>query len=92
MSIEQQGNAFIYRQDDGRKGGEITFQRQHDNIIIADHTYVDPALRGQGIAAKLLAALAEYARSHRLKIRAQCSYVARTFAHSDHYQDVNADA
>ena len=92
MTIEKQGNAFIYSKDDGSKGGEITFKPQDDNIIVADHTYVDQPLRGQGIASKLLDALVEYARSENLKIKAQCSYVAIAFARDDRYQDVNADA
>ena len=92
MTIEKQGNAFIYSKDDGSKGGEITFQPQGDDIIVADHTYVDPSLRGQGVAGKLLDALAEHARSENLKIKAQCSYVVSAFARGDRYQDVNADA
>ena len=92
MTIEKQGNAFIYHRDDGSKGGEITFLLQGDGVIIADHTYVDPSLRGQGVAGKLLDALAEHARNQNLKIKAQCSYVVSAFARDDRYQDVNADA
>lgn len=92
MNIDKQGNAFIYQNDDGTQGGEITFTPQGNGIIVADHTYVDPALRGQGIAGKLLDALAEYARSENLKIKAQCSYVVSAFARDERYQDINVDA
>lgn len=92
MNIDKQGNAFIYRNRDGSQGGEITFTPQGNDIIVADHTYVDPSLRGQGIAGKLLDALAEHARSENLKIKAQCSYVVSAFARNNRYQDVNADA
>lgn len=92
MSISKQGNAFIYSNDDGSKGGEITFRPQSENVIIADHTYVDPALRGQGVAAKLLDALAEYARDNDLRIKAHCSYVVDAFSRfAEKYQDVNLD-
>lgn len=48
--------------------------------IYADHvdaveTQVDPAMRGQGIGAQLVAALAEYATEMGFKIKPTCWYV-----------------
>lgn len=89
MSIRKQGNAFIYHNDAGETLAKITFQPRGDGVIVADHTFVDPSLRGQGIAAQLLDALADYARKEQLSIEAQCSYVVSAFARNRQYDDVN---
>lgn len=39
------------------------------------HTYCPPAMRGQGVAAKLVSFACEYARSSNLKIIPTCSYI-----------------
>ncbi len=41
------------------------------------HTYVPPALQGRGIAAALVAAALAHARAAGLRVRPDCSYVAR---------------
>lgn len=44
------------------------------------HTWTPPALRGQGLAAQLVAAGVAYGRAQGLQIRASCSYVASWLA------------
>lgn len=44
------------------------------------HTWTPPPLRGQGLAAQLVAAAVAHARSEGLQIRASCSYVASWLA------------
>ncbi|UJF25064.1 N-acetyltransferase [Suttonella sp. R2A3] len=88
MSIHKQDNAFVYQNDGGENLAKITFRPQGDGVIVADHTFVDPSLRGQGVAGQLLDALADYAREENLKIQAQCSYVVSAFQRYDRYDDV----
>ena len=38
------------------------------------HTYVEPLLRGQGLASRMMAIVAEYLRENGLKATASCSY------------------
>jgi uncharacterized protein len=45
------------------------------NVMHMTHTEVPPALAGQGIAAALVAAALEHARSAKLKVNPACSYV-----------------
>jgi predicted GNAT family acetyltransferase len=49
-----------------RRGGEIVFT----------HTVVPPALRGRGIAEKLVRRALAYARDEGLRVTPACSYVA----------------
>jgi uncharacterized protein len=47
-----------------------------DGRIVFTHTYVPTALRGHGIAEKLVRAGLEFARAEKRKVVPECSYVA----------------
>ncbi|MEO6875533.1 MAG: GNAT family N-acetyltransferase [Opitutaceae bacterium] len=44
--------------------------------LVFTHTYVPAALRGHGIAEKLVRTALEYAQAEKLRIVPRCSYVA----------------
>ncbi len=80
--------AFEYEQE-GEKLAEIEWI-QRDNIMDMNHTYVSNALRGQGVAKKLLDKAADYARENNFKMNAICSYVVAAFEKSEAYNDIKA--
>ena len=82
---------MIYHGDADHPLAKIRYKPAEDGVIIATSTVVDPSLRGQGIARKLLDELAAYARKHQLKIRPECSYVVTAFKRYDAYEDVRLD-
>ena len=70
----------IYMNDDsGNMIAEVTFTHPDDNTILIDHTFVDDCLRGQGIAAKLMLEVIDYAKINNKKIKATCSYALKWF-------------
>lgn len=87
----------IHHQDDGKRGrfyiilpdhAEASLQyTRHDGVWSADSTRVPDAYGGRGIAGELVVALVAAAREEGVKIRPDCSYVARWFekntAHAD---------
>ncbi len=50
------------------------------------HTLVPPALRGRGIAEKLVRAALDWARTERLRVVPACSYVATFVQRHAEYQ------
>ena len=58
--------------------GEITFPACGPETVVIDHTWVDPSLRGQGVAGQLVKRAADALRSTGRRARATCSY-ARTW-------------
>ena len=48
---------------------------KNNQILNVIHTYVPSFLRGRGIAAKLVEAVIEYAKSNNFRIIPSCSYV-----------------
>ena len=86
---KQKGEFFL---DDaqGQRIAEISYVWRSDDIIVADHTWVDDSLRGQGAARKLLDVLVEFAREKKLKIVPTCSYVEVMFRREKSFADVIA--
>lgn len=75
--------------DPQKPQAEITFHQVKDGQIEVDHTFVDESLRGQGIAGKLVEAVAHYAREQGLKVSATCSYAHKVLQH-ERYSDIFA--
>lgn len=58
----------------GRLVAEITFPCTQPGIYTIDHTFVDPSLRGQGMADKLVRAALEQIRKNGGTPAATCTY------------------
>ena len=58
--------------------------------IVFTHTFVPPALRGRGIAEKLVRVALEHARAERLRVVPACSYVAAFIARHPEYRPLLA--
>jgi len=58
MEFTKTNNGFVKYDENGRVIAEITYSNtSNPNVVVADHTFVDSSLRGQGVAGKLLDAL-----------------------------------
>lgn len=85
---ERDGRGVFFIERDGARVGEMTYRRLGDTRILIDHTEVDPALRGKGVARALLDAAVGWARQHGVKISATCSYVLVQFQRDSSLSDV----
>jgi predicted GNAT family acetyltransferase len=65
------------------------YKRQGDTLVMP-HTVVPPELGGRGIAAALVAAALDWARSEGLRVRPTCSYVAAYMQRHAETQDLLA--
>jgi predicted GNAT family acetyltransferase len=89
MNEVKKGNQKFYIGDDEAEAlGVIEYQEQGEKVLVANHTYVNPSLRGQGIAKMLLDALVDFARKENKKIIPVCSYVKAEFERNKGYHDV----
>lgn len=85
-----QKGEFYLDNDQGKRIAEISYLWRNEHQIIANHTWVDDSLRGQGIARQLLDTLVEFARKNSLKIVPTCSYVEVMFKREKSFVDVIA--
>ena len=53
---------------------EATFVFTDNAEVDIDHTYVSPALRGKGVAGKMMEVVAEYLKENKLTAKATCPY------------------
>jgi len=90
--LEQGARGGFYIERAGVRIGELTYQRRDAVHIIIDHTEVDPALRGQGVARRLLDAAVAWARQTGTSITPRCSYAVVQFARDKSIGDVLARA
>ena len=70
---------------------ELTYRNAGEGRIVADHTLVPGAMRGQGVAAQLVDRLIADARDRNWKIVPACSYVAAAFKRHPDWADLRAD-
>jgi len=87
------GGRFVYAHDGAE--AELTYAETGASAgasrVIADHTHVPDAMRGQGVAGHLVDALIARARSDGWTIVPRCSYVAAAFKRHPEWSDVLAD-
>jgi predicted GNAT family acetyltransferase len=86
--IKKGNNGFFIGDDETNPLATIEYLEKGNNVIVANHTYVDPSLRGQGIAKMLLETLVDFARKENKKIIPVCSYVKAEFERNKGYHDV----
>ena len=86
--VELDGDAYAFRNTrDDHVIAEISWTMLSD-VMVMDHTFVSPDLRGQGVAKKLLDRAADYAREKNFKMEPICSYVVTAFERYDDYNDL----
>ncbi|CAH0417401.1 N-acetyltransferase [Periweissella fabaria] len=80
MEFIREPERFYQVAPDGQLLAEIDFPKiPGKNAIAITHTFVDPSLRGQGIANQLLTAVIDYAKENDLKIKPECSFAQKVF-------------
>jgi uncharacterized protein len=91
ISHEDNGRdgAFFMLQD-GVRIAEMTYRHAGDGVANFDHTFVDPSLRGKGVARALFDAAIAWVRERNLRIVPACSYVRAQFARDASLRDLLA--
>ncbi|MDO4624472.1 MAG: GNAT family N-acetyltransferase [Enterococcus hirae] len=88
MEIKEEKNRFVLLNDEAKKIGEMTWSDAGPDIMIIDHTFVEPEYRGQKLAEKLVLNGVELARREGKKIIPLCPYAKKEFERKPEYQDV----
>jgi predicted GNAT family acetyltransferase len=88
LKMEDNGKGTFVLEEKAERMAEMVIAISESNLTVF-HTEVSNKLKGQGVAAKLLSTMVEYARAHQLKVIALCPYVSAQFKrHPDQYQDI----
>ena len=88
MIFKYKDNRIYVENENGDIIVEAVFPDLNENVVNINHTYVDPALRGQGIASKLMKEVAEHLRKENKKALISCPYAVKWFDKHEEYKDV----
>jgi uncharacterized protein len=87
FDLKPNGRGAFFIAVQGDRFAEMEFGISGKDLTVY-HTTVSDTLKGQGVAAKLLSAMIEYARTNNLKVIPLCSYVSAQFnRHPEEYAD-----
>lgn len=84
--MQEPGRTFLLN-GEGRLVAEVTYPEEN-GVAVMNHTFVDPSLRGQGVADRLVKSAADALRSGGYKVRPTCSYAIRWFKTHPEYADL----
>ena len=93
MAFNKQSK-FYQENDEGKEIARITYKpvEGRDAVVDADGTFVDPSLRGQGIAEQLVDRLVTEMEGEGKKIKPTCPYVVKLFERKpDKYGHIQAE-
>jgi uncharacterized protein len=85
-TFEEEPGQIIMFNEDHEQIGEITYQDAGDGVMIIDHTGVDNAYRGHGLAAELVKQAVEVALRDNKKIVPLCPYAHKEFVRHEEYK------
>lgn len=84
--IKSKGSAIA--QDNETQIGTMTYSIAGPELIIIDHTDVDPAYNGKGVGKQMLYKIVEMARQKNIKIIPLCPFAASMFRKVQEIKDV----
>jgi len=89
MNWKYEDGRIFSTDEKGELMAEVTYVNQGAGTIDIDHVYVNPALRGQGVAGKAMIVVTEYLKKNGLKATASCSYANTWFTKNrEQYSDI----
>lgn len=89
MDWKYESGRIYSESETGELMAEATYVCLDNGDINIDHTYVNPSLRGRGVADLMMKAVAEYLRKEGIKAIASCSYANIWFEKNvDEYKDI----
>jgi uncharacterized protein len=88
MNFIYEPNQITVKDEDGTVIVKATFPLIKPNVVNVNHTFVDPKLRGQGIASILMHEVVKFAKQMHYKVVATCPYAVVWFKRNKEYQDI----
>src|SRR5690606_41148325 len=79
---------FAIAQDRDRRAGMMSYSIAGPDLIIIDHTDVEPTYNGRGVGKHMLLKIVEMAREKNIKIIPLCPFAAKMFEKLDDIKDV----
>ncbi|MGD1822372.1 MAG: GNAT family N-acetyltransferase [Pleomorphochaeta sp.] len=80
-------NDKIFYSENGNELAYILLDYTPDGLVVLDKVFVDPSLRGQGIASKIMTFAADYFKKEKITVVPLCSYAHTWYLRHEDYSD-----
>lgn len=91
MEFKKKTGRIWLEDPSGQEIAFVAFPARSEGVVTITSTFVSPVLRGQGVAAALMEALAEELRATGQKTVPVCSYAVRWFEQHPEQADLLAE-
>ena len=85
---QEDTKGYAIAMENDQKAGMMTFSITGPNLIIIDHTEVEPAFQGKMVGKQMLYKVVEMARNKETKIIPLCPFAAAMFKKISEIRDV----
>lgn len=85
---EDNNKGFALAQENENRAGKMTYSIAGPELIIIDHTEVEPAFNGKGVGKQMLYKIVEMTRKKNIKIIPLCPFAASVFKKEEDIKDV----
>jgi uncharacterized protein len=85
-TFKEEPGKIVLLDKDKKQIGILTYKEAGQDVIVIDHTGVDTAYRGQGLAAELVKKAVEMAIRDNKKVVPLCPYAQEEFAKNESYK------
>jgi hypothetical protein len=88
MNFIYEDHRIYVLNEEGKVIVNATFPWIKEGVVVVDHTYVDPSLRGQGVASNLMHEVCAFAKKKSYKMVATCPYAVVWFKKHQEFNDL----
>jgi len=95
LSKADKGELILNHRETAKRGAfhlgsaaEMTYSRPTAEVMKVNHTLVDKAHRGKGLAHQLYAVMVQFAREHQRQVIPTCPFVAAMFEQHPEHKDL----
>ncbi|MDO9630077.1 MAG: GNAT family N-acetyltransferase [Acholeplasmataceae bacterium] len=88
MNFIYEDHKIYVKNEEGTVIVNATFPEISKGVVVVDHTYVDPSLRGQGIASLLMHEVYKHGKAMEYKMVATCPYAVVWFKKHKEFNDI----
>ena len=88
MNYIYEDHKIYVKNEEGTVIVNATFPFIEEGVVVVDHTFVDPSLRGQGVASLLMHEVYKHAKAKGYKIVATCPYAVVWFKKHKELNDI----
>lgn len=85
---EHEAKGYAMARENEKKAGAMTYSVAGEELIIIDHTEVEPEYNGRDVGKQMLYKIVEMAREKNIKIIPLCPFAAAMFKRTDDIKDV----